>query len=406
MLESPKRLHVVAFDVPYPADYGGVIDIYHKLEALHGQGLDIVLHMYHYGRLQNKRVLSKFCSSLYYYKRNTYKNPFVGNLPYIVNSRASDELLLQLQKDDAPILFEGLHCTYHLNAPSLVNRFKIVRTHNIEHHYYKHLEKSEIRYFKKYFFRIEAEKLRKYESVLKHASLLAAISPNDTKHFSKKHPNTIYLPAFHSNNEMNYPGAKGNYLLYHGNLAVPENYKAAMDLVLHVFGKVSIPSIIAGNNPPKELLQLCSKYDHITLKTQLSTEAIHSLIADAHINVLYTNQNTGIKLKLLNALYRGKFAVVNPLMVDGSGLHNLCAVAQNFEEMTAKIDEYILLDYTRAYFDKRKEILLASFGNVAGAQKMIDHIQFPLKPHAQQLTDQKSTDVISRLSSFMSYFSL
>ncbi len=406
MLALPKRIHVVAFDVPYPADYGGVIDIYHKLEALHAIGLDITLHMYHYGRVKNKRTLSKFCNSLHYYKRNTYKNPFIGNVPYIVNSRSSDELLTELQKDNAPILFEGLHCTYHLNAPSLKNRFKIVRTHNIEHHYYKHLEKSEIRYFKKYFFRIEAEKLRKYESVLKHASLVAAISPNDTKHFNRKYSNTIYLPAFHSNNEMHYPGTKGHYILYHGNLAVPENYKAAMDLVLHVFSKVSIPSIIAGNNPPKELVQLCSKYNQITLKTQLSTEAIHSLIADAHINVLYTNQNTGIKLKLLNALYRGKFAVVNPLMVEGSGLNKLCAVAQNFEEMTSKIDEYILLDYTRAYFDKRKEILLASFGNAAGAQKMVDHIKFPEKTEAEQRTDHRITNGLSRLYSFMSYFSL
>lgn len=402
----PKRIHVVAFDVPYPADYGGVIDIYHKLEALHSQGLDIVLHMYHYGRERNKAKLNKFCGNLYYYKRSTYKNPFIGSLPYIVNSRGSDELLARLQKDNAPILFEGLHCTFHLNAPSLKNRFKIVRTHNIEHHYYKHLEKSEMRYFKKYFFRIEAEKLRKYESVLKHASLVAAISPNDTKHFSKKYGETIYLPAFHSNNEMTYPGAKGNYLLYHGNLAVPENYKAAMELIQNVFSKIDTKSIIAGNNPPKELQQLCEKYDNIELQTDLSTEAIHELIANAHINVLHTNQNTGIKLKLLNALYRGKFAVVNPLMVEGSGLEKLCSVGKTFEEMKAKVEEYMLLDYTEAYFTKRKETLLADFGNQAGAEKLVENISFPTQSKASRRADNKLLEGLSQLSSFMSYFSL
>lgn len=406
MQTLPRRIHVVAFDVPYPADYGGVIDIYHKLGALKAEGIDIVLHMYHYGRAKNKAKLSKFCSNLYYYKRSTYKNPFIGSMPYIVNSRGSDELLARLQKDNAPILFEGLHCTFHLSAPSLKNRFKIVRTHNIEHHYYKHLEKSEMRYFKKYFFRIEAEKLRKYENVLKQSSLIAAISPNDTKHFSKKYGNTVYLPAFHSNNEMTYPGSAGDYLLYHGNLAVPENYKAAMELIQHVFSKQKTRSIIAGNHPPKELQQLCDKYDNVELKTDLSTEAIHDLIANAHINVLHTNQNTGIKLKLLNALYLGKFAVVNPLMVEGSGLEKLCSVGKSFEEMRAQVEEYMLLDYTEAYFSKRKEMLLDSFGNSAGAKKLIENITFPDNIIASRRADNKILEGLSQLSSFMSYFSL
>jgi len=29
MQKYNKRIHIVAFDIPYPADYGGVIDIYH-----------------------------------------------------------------------------------------------------------------------------------------------------------------------------------------------------------------------------------------------------------------------------------------------------------------------------------------------------------------------------------------
>ncbi len=29
---SDKHLHVIAFNVPYPADYGGVIDIFYKIK--------------------------------------------------------------------------------------------------------------------------------------------------------------------------------------------------------------------------------------------------------------------------------------------------------------------------------------------------------------------------------------
>lgn len=407
MQTLPKKIHIVAFDVPYPADYGGVIDIYHKVEALHIIGVEVILHMYKYGRDENKAKLKLITKALYYYERSTFKNPFVGSTPYIVNSRNGNELLDNLSKDSAPILFEGLHCTYHLTHPLLAKRYKIVRTHNIEHHYYKHLEKSELSYFKKYFFRIEAEKLRKYESVLKHAQLIAAISPNDFKYFTKKYTDVVYLPAFHSNNEIQYPGKKGKYLLYHGNLSVPENYIAAMELVKNVFAKLpNTPAVIAGNNPPKELVQLCTNYKNIELRTNLSTEQIHLLISKAHINVLYTNQNTGIKLKLLNALYRGKFAVVNTLMVDGSGLEPLCAIGKSWEDLLLKVKEYLLLDYSTLYFNNRKTFLEQHFSNKQGAKALIQVIDFSADNTPKRRSDREVLKSLSQLSSFMSYFSL
>ncbi|MDC0467848.1 glycosyltransferase, partial [Bacteroidia bacterium] len=316
-LSNKRTLHIVAFDVPFPANYGGVIDIYYKIKAIYEEGIDIKLHVYNYGRKLSKSELSKYCSEINYYSRKIYKNPFMGTLPYIVNSRNSSDLLNNLQKDQAPILFEGLHCTYYLAHPSLQNRVKIVRTHNIEHHYYKHLESSESKYFKKYFFRIEAEKLKKHQEILKHANIIAAISPNDTSYFNKKFGNTIYIPAFHSNNKMVKPDNNGDFVLYHGNLSVPENYNAAKQLILNVFSKIKTRAIIAGNNPPKELITLCNMHQNVELKYNLSTDEIHQLIENAHINVLYTNQNTGIKLKLLNALYLGRFSIVNSLMVEG-----------------------------------------------------------------------------------------
>lgn len=406
MQKYDKRIHIVAFDIPYPADYGGVIDIYHKVKSLHEQGVEVILHMYQYGREQNKAKLKKYTKELYYYKRRTFKNPFIGYLPYIVNSRNGDALIDNITKDAAPILFEGLHCTFHLAHPLLKKRFKIVRTHNIEHQYYKHLEKSEISYFKKYFFRIEAEKLRKYESILKHANLIAAISPNDTKHFSKKYENVIYLPAFHSNNTTEYPGANGKYLLYHGNLSVPENYVAARELVENVFSKVEMKCVIAGNNPHKELIAFCEKYPNIELKTDLSADHIHDLIKKAHINVLHTNQNTGIKLKLLNALYRGKFAVVNPLMVEGSGLESLCAIGKNFSAMLTKVKEYCLLDYTPQHFENRKKYLEEHFNNQLAVKELINVTDFSKLNAPSRKADNKVLKTLSQLSSVTSYFSL
>lgn len=374
ILSNKRTLHIVAFDVPFPANYGGVIDIYYKIKAIYEEGIDIKLHVYNYGRKLSKSELSKYCSEINYYSRKIYKNPFMGTLPYIVNSRNSSDLLNNLQKDQAPILFEGLHCTYYLAHPSLQNRVKIVRTHNIEHHYYKHLESSESKYFKKYFFRIEAEKLKKHQEILKHANIIAAISPNDTSYFNKKFGNTIYIPAFHSNNKLDKPVNKGDFVLYHGNLSVPENYNAAKQLILNVFSKIKTRAIIAGNNPPKELITLCNMHQNVELKYNLSTDEIHQLIKNAHINVLYTNQNTGIKLKLLNALYLGRFSIVNSLMVEGSGLEKLCTISNNFQNIIQNINTLIKTDYTENHYTDKKLFLEKNFNNTIGVQKLIKHI--------------------------------
>ena len=42
------KLHVVSFQVPFPPDYGGLIDVYYKLKALKEAGCSVVLHTYRY----------------------------------------------------------------------------------------------------------------------------------------------------------------------------------------------------------------------------------------------------------------------------------------------------------------------------------------------------------------------
>ena len=47
---TEKHLHIVSFDVPWPANYGGVIDVFYKVKALSAKGIRIHLHAFEYGR--------------------------------------------------------------------------------------------------------------------------------------------------------------------------------------------------------------------------------------------------------------------------------------------------------------------------------------------------------------------
>ncbi len=362
MLMLGKKLNVISFDVPSPPNYGGVVDIFYKLQALHKQGIEIHLHCYQYGR-GSAADLKKICKSVTYYPRRTFRNPFYGKLPYIVATRNSVAMIENLNKNDFPILFEGLHCCYYLNHKTLKNRIKIVRTHNIEHDYYKNLEMVEDSFFKKYFFRLESERLKKFENNLKHATAVAAISPNDYKYFNKQYKNAIYLPAFHPNTEVNINTGKGKFLLYHGNLGVGENEEAAMFLVKNVFSQLPYPAIIAGNNPSLTLKTEIEKHTNITLNDKVKSSQILLLIKNAHINVLPTFQSTGIKLKLINSLFIGRHCIVNDKMVKNTGLETLCSKANKPIEFTKAISKFWGKEFTKEDITARENILKEQFSN-------------------------------------------
>lgn len=370
---SDKHIHIVSFNVPYPANYGGVIDVYYKIKALYDLGIKVHLHSYKYGRNEAPE-LKKICHKVTYYKRHIYKDPLFTRLPYIVATRNTAELLENLKKDDHPILFEGMHCCYYLPHPDLERRFKVVRMHNLEHVYYKNLAKVERNVFKRYFFQTEADRLKRFEKVLRHADAVAAISPDDTQVLSLKYDNVFYLPAFHANTGVKSPLGKGRFALYHGNLGVGENNEAALYLVREVFSKLDYPFVIAGMGPSRELRRAVDDYEHIRLETKLDTQGITRLITQAHINIMPTFQSTGMKLKLLNVLYQGRHVVVNTKMVHNTGVEGLCHIADTPARMQNQVKRLINVPFSKTMWRERAGLMEDRFSNEKAARALIDKV--------------------------------
>jgi len=139
---ADHHIHIISFDIPFPANYGGVIDIYYKLKALHERGVKVHLHCFEYNR-EPAPQMELLCEEVHYYPRKTGLIPNLSLLPYIVVSRKSEKMIKTLLKDDYPILFEGMHSCYHLSDPRLKGRVKVYRESNIEHQYYHHLARAE-----------------------------------------------------------------------------------------------------------------------------------------------------------------------------------------------------------------------------------------------------------------------
>ena len=370
---SDRHLHIISFDVPYPANYGGVIDVFYRIKALTDSGIKVHLHCYEYGR-GRQVALEKLCYVVLYYKRDISFVRQLSFLPYIVTSRSSEELTQQLLKDNYPILCEGLHTTAILNDNRLKDRMIFVRAHNVEHDYYRALGKSERSLWKRIFYLAESLKLHHYESVLAKAKGIFAIAQQDFNYFSKRYGKTMLLPGFNALDSVCSDSGRGDYVLYHGNLSVRENADAAEWLIENVFSELGFSCVIAGFNPSEKLQRLALEYPNITMTANPNDAEMIDLLRQSQINILVTKQPTGLKLKLLNALYNGRFCLVNSDMLQGTALQPLCVVKDEPEEIIAEIKRLMDKDFTEEDIEKREAMMKELYRNEKNAKKLIDWI--------------------------------
>ena len=218
---------------------------------------------------------------------------------------------------------------------------------------------------------MEGKKLERFEKILNKADAIAAISAADAKELSGRYKNVHHITAFHPNEEVKIKEGKGDFCLYHGNLEVGENNEAALYLVNQVFSKIKTPLIIAGRKPSSELIAAVANYSHISIKANINTQDIDGLISNAQVNVLPTFQATGIKLKLLVALFTGRHCVVNSPMVVNTGLEQLCSIQDSAESMTKEITSLFEQQFDMQEKQKREVVLSENFSNDINVKKLI-----------------------------------
>ena len=356
--------------MPYPPDYGGVIDVFYRIKALHSLGVQIKLHCFTYGRAQAAE-LEKYCVEVHYYQRRLYRSLLFKKEPFISVSRQSSELLENLKRDNSPILFEGLHSCHHLKDPALANRKKMIRMHNVEHLYYAGLAQVEKNPFKRWYFLTEARKLKHFELILDKAAVVFAISHSDQKYFFHRHSNAVYLPAFHANEEFTAPIDRQSFAFYHGNLGVGENNEACLYLCDKIFPGLPFKLIIAGNNPSSELRKICENLPNVDLRTNLSPEEIRGMVQAAQLNILPTFQSTGIKLKLLYALFNGGQILVNSPMVRGTGLEKLVRVEDQVPSFRNAVEQLMKKPVSEELINARKKLFNEDFNNLKNAEIIV-----------------------------------
>jgi hypothetical protein len=247
--------------------------------------------------------------------------------------------------------------------------------HNEESVYYRELARSENGLFKKMYFLNESRLLKKYSGQLPGTCMYACVSHEDMQVLKTVYhlPLVNFLPIFPAWQSVKSEEGMGNLCLYHGNLSVPENEKAALWLLTKVFTRIRKPFVIAGKKPSRRLLKMAHLCQHTCLVADPTDSELNDIIRKAHIHVLPSfNKNvTGIKLKLLHALYEGRHCVVNSAMVNGTGLEPACHVATTANAFASIIAQLYNQPFTAEEINLRKRLLGDTYNNEMNTRQLI-----------------------------------
>jgi hypothetical protein len=246
----------------------------------------------------------------------------------------------------------------------------------VEYQYYRQLYFSERSLLKKIYYHHESNLLRQYEHRIADKVKILAVSPRDSQLYRQEFgaENIDTLPVFLPFEAVQSKEGTGCFCLYHGNLSVAENEKVVDWLLKKVFAPLEMPFIVSGKNPSPRLIKLLHQYPHACLIADPTDEEMNDLISKAQINILPSFNCTGIKLKLLNALYNGRHCIVNKDAVEDTGLEPLCHVVDNAQAFRSLVTELSAQPFTREEICSRETILGKLFNQEKNLQKLLHAI--------------------------------
>ncbi len=371
-------IQIVSFDWPWPANYGGIIDVYYRIEELLLRGVHVRLHVVAREDRSADVPLHWRQAGIEVFS-HLRRGPWSALLPrpYIVGSRAVGSLLPNLVNGAGVLLFEGVHCTGWLAHPRLGNKVQWVRVHNRESEYYEQLSLSPTTALRRLYYREEARRLRSYEArVLAQADLLLPVSPHDEAWCESLHSGGVLLHrSYVGPSKVDLALGCGEYALFHAALHVDDNETSARQLIALLEHRPAYRLIVAGRTPSAGLRAFAKTFTNVNIVADPSTAEMHALIRGAQVVLLRANHNAGYKIKLIESLAMARHVIANAAMVHGApGLAAAVAVVETQEEWLAALDRCWTAETSETDQHHRSQ-LLAPYLRGALADRLVEKIR-------------------------------
>jgi hypothetical protein len=103
---------------------------------------------------------------------------------------------------------------------------------------------------------------------------------------------------------------------------------------------------------------------------------MNDLVRKAHINILpgFNKEITGIRLKVLHALFEGRHCITHESMVKGSGLEGLCHIGTNADSFASIVAQLYNRPFGEEEIDLRKKVLADTYDNEKNTRQLIQYL--------------------------------
>ncbi len=328
--------------IPYPANSGGKIKTYKMLEYLsssHSIDLYTIVAPDHRDsssvqalkvRLPGVRILdtagkrertvSNFLKSIFYKKPlSVYRNYFPELAILLEKNIDSYDLIFV----DHFLMWQYIPFTHHPKT--------IVHQHNAEYVMWERYTTLLSSFLKRTVLRFETERIKKYErNLCAHAKAILA-APNDQEALQKLLPN-VTLPFFSTlhlaDEELllkpQQEFKESNQLLYVGTLSWEANWDGLVWFLEGAWSKIlainpAINLVVIGKATESQRSFLL-KFHHVEVKGFVDN--LDEYFYQSQLFIAPLRFGSGIKVKVIEALYRGMAIVTTSVGAEGIGLTN------------------------------------------------------------------------------------
>ena len=366
------KITVVALEIPFPPNHGGRVDIWRRLQVLSALGVSIQLVCWSKGELQEdiKCALMEVVETLHLLRFNgtsisslAKRISFLPRYPLEISSRiVYGENLKKLRSaveafhpdlimiDQLHGCMVGRYLHNHLGVPL------VLRSHNIEHLYYKNLYAS-AQGIRKILRLLSLNGLERIEkATLKECDAFYDISVDDLGYWqSQGFANGKFLPPLINPSDMDYLaslasskdakeiGASKSFdVVFLGNLYTDNNVAGIVWFLSEVVPRLKskIPDIkilISGSNPVKKIVDLCESSDCVTL--QANPESASDIYRSGRVLINPMAVGGGVSIKAIDMLATGCPIVTLPKGVGGlpEPAKSLFHIAESADDFAEKI---------------------------------------------------------------------
>lgn len=261
------------------------------------------------------------------------------------------------------VIYQGLAMTQY---QSLFDIPQLYRVHNLEYNIWKMLSENTSSIFKRFYFKLIAQSLEKYEKKFATSiDQLITLSADEESILTRYYPNkvttipiSITTPFF-----TNYrPEAKG--ILFVGSLDWLPNRQGLDWFISEVYPSISdIPMTIAGRG------NYISHHKNITIVSNF--KSIEELFQSHRLMIVPILSGAGIRIKILEAMKYGIPIIATPVGAEGIKHTNNCiSILPPSSDWITEIQK-IYFDET--YLSTRSEELKQSFNAYYSEESIIQH---------------------------------